>query len=106
MQERQQDLGACYVLPPVGCFQGHASGTAATERPSPWQEAWGQEGTRTQRPEQKHRALCQLTTRGPPTYLVGEVRLPEEALALLWRTRLDLASEAQAQERLAELSRR
>ena len=91
--EWQEELGACYVLPPIGGFFDHPSTTLGGRNigkilESHWGTTWTQEGTRKESDRQSDRMLCKFTTRGHADKIQGsEVRLPQELEELMWLTR-------------------
>ena len=88
--QHADELGACYVVPPVGSFIEHETGCSfdrdATRIEGMWDLDWCQEGTRKRTDKQRHRRLALYTAKGPMRYLTEEVLLPEDAHIYRWLT--------------------
>lgn len=88
--QSSDELGACYVVPPVGSFIEHESGCSKDRDTSRiqgmWDQPWCQEGTRKRTDEQQHRRLAFFTTSGDMRYLTDEILLPQNAMAYRWLT--------------------
>ena len=87
-QEPDQ-LGACYVVPPVGSFIEHETGCSA-DRPGRiagmFGVSWCQEGTRKRGSEQVHRRLAAFSRKGRTQWLCRAIHLPLSKEELKWRT--------------------
>ena len=85
-----EQLGACYVVPPIGSFIEHATGCSMDRPgriPGHWGCKWQQDGTRKRRPDEKDRWMAGFTPKGEPVWLgQGPVRLPAERAKLRWLT--------------------
>ena len=85
-----EELGACYVVPPMGSFIEHESGCSKDRDTSRiqgmWDQPWCQEGTRKRTSEQKHRRLALFTSSGDMRYLTEDIALPEKLPLYRWLT--------------------
>ena len=85
--ELQKLVGSCYVNPPIGGFGKHKSTTTPTKYlDSKWDSSWSQEGTRVEKPGDKHRRLGEFTKKGPAVWLTDPIVLPCPPDEYVWRT--------------------
>ena len=87
-QEPEQ-LGACYVVPPVGSFIEHETGCSldrAGRIRGMFGLSWCQEGTRKRGDEQVHRRLAAFSSKGRTQWLCRAIHLPLDKEQLKWRT--------------------
>ena len=87
-QERDQ-LGACYVVPPVGSFIEHETGCSVDRQgriSGMFGLSWCQEGTRKRGAEQVHRRLAAFGWGENIHWLGLPVHLPAARPELKWRT--------------------
>ena len=87
----EDQLGACYVVPPVGSFIPHITGCSMDRKGQRIQGMfgldWCQEGTRKRHEGQVHRKLYKWTKKAGEQ-IGREVQLPEDLPDLTWRTSL------------------
>jgi hypothetical protein len=81
---------ASYILPPVGNYKSHVSGTEPSftkeERPDCWQTPWVCPGTRTGHDDKKRvKWVCFFKKRGTPDYL-GKFDIEADCEKLWWLT--------------------
>ena len=88
--QNPDQLGACYVVPPIGSFMEHVTGCSMDRPgriPGHWGASWQQDGTRKLRDGQEDRWLAGFTAKGPAQWLgAGPVRLPLAHDRLRWLT--------------------
>ena len=86
---RQHEVGAAYLLPPMGNYVAHVSGCEAafakTARPSCWKEKWCCPGTREHEdPKERQKYWCSFSKSGHAPSL-GKVSV-DNRKELYWRT--------------------
>ena len=85
-----EQLGACYVVPPIGSFIEHVTGCSMDRPgriPGHWGCKWQQDGTRKNKEGDKDRWLAGFTPKGEPIWLgTREVCLPQDHPRLRWLT--------------------
>ena len=104
-----EQLGACYVVPPIGSFIEHVTGCSMDRPgriPGHWGCKWQQDGTRKNKEDDKDRWLAGFTPKGEPIWLgTRAVRLPQDHAQLRWLTAPypGFQAEEMLQERPAEV---
>ena len=104
-----EQLGACYVVPPIGSFIEHVTGCSMDRPgriPGHWGCKWQQDGTRKLKEGDKDRWLAGFTPKGEPIWLgTREVILPQDHAQLRWLTAPypGFQAEEMLQERPAEV---
>jgi len=69
----QEELGAAYLVPPVGSYVAHTSTTTpGTYLQDHFSAKWSQEGTSITKETDSKRWICAFTEKGPPKYLHQE----------------------------------
>jgi hypothetical protein len=70
---RQEEVGFCYILPPIGNFVDHTSGCCADPsfyRTGCWNEPWACPGTaKCDDPKKRQKWLCQMVKEGHPEWV-------------------------------------
>ena len=88
--QAEDQLGACYVVPPIGSFIPHTTGCSMDRQGQRIAGLFGmdycQEGTRCRAGGQQHRRLAEFGSAKEPTWLTEAIRLPEELHELRWLT--------------------
>ena len=71
--EWQEELGAAYIMPPIGSYAEHESSTSPGQvLMHHFNAKWAQEGTRPFKPADKCRWICGFTQQGPANRLHKE----------------------------------
>ena len=86
----QKELGAAYIVPPIGSYAEHPSSTTPGQVLMHHFDAkWAQEGTRPQKQGDGLRWICGFTEQGPANYLHKDgIDFREEAVrnSYFWMT--------------------
>lgn len=83
----QDEIGSCYLYPPVGGFWTHESTTSPGRvLQSQWKQSWAQSGTRPMKPGDIGRKIGMFTKKGPAQWVLEDIHLPRDTKMFRWYT--------------------
>ena len=97
LTQKQEIVGASYLLPPMGNYTAHISGCeqafATVPRESCWQENWCCPGTRVREdPKKRSKWFCKFSLSGSPAW-IDDVNV-DSGDELTWLSRYDVGDTA------------